>query len=161
MWHYNGYHWEDHGVMLWVPFVGQVECTGTEVVEGRPCSVLAPVDPISPSSWCNFVPPYLTRSNDTVYYWSGLDAAFYTLYVLNTPIGGNWTSPSPIHAGTDWYDITWTVLDTGTIEVDGIALRRLVVLSDLGGGGHPDRTDGLSPFPDTMELGALGRLRHS
>lgn len=131
-WNYNGHGWEDHGVMLWVPFVGQVECTGTEVVEGRLCSVLAPADPIGPSTWCNFVPPYLTRSNDTVYYWSGLDTAFYTLYVLNTPIGGNWTSPSPIHAGTDWYDITWTVLDTGTTEVDGIALRRLVVLSDLG-----------------------------
>lgn len=131
-WNYNGHGWEDHGVMLWVPFVGQVECTGTEVVDGRLCSVLAPADPIGPSTWCNFVPPYLTRSNDTVYYWSGLDAAFYTLYVLNTPIGGNWTSPSPIHAGTDWYDITWTVLDTGTIEVGGIALRRLVVLSDLG-----------------------------
>lgn len=131
-WNYNGHHWEDHGMMLWLPYVDQISCTGTEVVDGRLCSVLSPTDPIGPMIWCNYIPPYLSLENDTVYYWNSLDSTFQVLYVLNTSIGDSWTSPSPIHTQTDEFDVTWTVLDTGHIEVDGVVLRQWALQSDQG-----------------------------
>jgi hypothetical protein len=67
-----------------------------------------------------------------VYYWSHLDSTFYLLYAMNTLIGGSWTSPWPNHAESDTYDLTWTVLDTGHVLVDGILLRQLVVESVMG-----------------------------
>lgn len=131
-WSYNGHHWEDHGMMLWLPYVDQITCTGTEVVDGRLCSVLSPTDPIGPMTWCNYTPPYLNLENDTVYYWNSLNSTFQVLYVLNASIGDSWTSPSPAHAQTDEFDVTWTVLDTGHIEVDGTVLRQWAVQSDQG-----------------------------
>lgn len=132
-WSYNGHHWEDHGVMLWLPYVDQIACTGTEVVDGRLCSALFPTDdPLGPMIWCNYIPPYLNLENDTVYYWNSLDSTFQVLYVLNASIGDSWTSPSPAYAQTDEFDVTWTVLDTGHIEVGGTVLRQWVVQSDQG-----------------------------
>lgn len=159
-WNYNGQRWEHLGgseVMVLAPFVGQVECTGTEVVQGRPCSVLAPSAPTDPiSDWCNYVPTYLTRSNDTVYYLNGLDSEFHTFYVLNTPIGGSWTSPNPFDPQGGWYDVTWTVLDTGTILVDGVALRQLAVVSDEGILGTLTERIGFHQFPTPWNWGMMG-----
>jgi hypothetical protein len=57
-----------------------------------------------PLDWCNYTPLYLYAQEDSVYYWSHLDT----------------------------YDLTWTVLDTGHVLVDGILLRQLVVESVMG-----------------------------
>jgi hypothetical protein len=94
--------------------------------------MLEPTEPNDPLDWCNYTPLYLYAQEDSVYYWSHLDSTFYLLYAMNTLIGGSWTSPWPNHAESDTYDLTWTVLDTGHVLVDGILLRQLVVESVMG-----------------------------
>lgn len=98
----------------------------------------------------NYVnPPMYTRySSDRVDLW--LDAEFDTLWYFGAGPGDQWQLP--VEGTVDSFVVH--VLDTGTVAIDGIDLRRLSVL--LPG------EDGMTPMNDTIieRVGSLSVFIH-
>ncbi|MBS1937999.1 MAG: T9SS type A sorting domain-containing protein [Bacteroidetes bacterium] len=147
-WSYNGWHLENHGLWIEVPHVDPITCTGDTMLEGRHCAV------IGTGSWnfCNYSTWFINYRNDTVFYFSQVDSSFHVLYVMNTPIGGSWTSRNPFGSFfEEALDITWTVTGTSTLSIDGVVLRQLQVV----GNNH---LAGMEPGTITDRMGYSGFL---
>lgn len=147
-WSYNGSHLENHGVWIDVPHVDPITCTGDTMLEGRHCAVIGP----GPWSFCNYSTQFINYRNDTVFYFSQLDSSFHVLYVMNTPIGGSWTSRNPYGAAfAETLDITWAVTGASTLTIDGVELRQL----EVTGNNH---IAGMGPGTITDRMGYSGYL---
>ena len=107
--------------------VQRVEYAGDTVLGGYMAQRLDQTHVVAPWGTSDYA-PYTTSSlytrydNDIVYIWDGV-SAYDTLFWFGAGPGDHWRAPG-------WPDdgnIVLTVVDTATVDIDGVPLRQLVV----------------------------------
>lgn len=104
-----------------------ITAIGDTVVQGRDCTKLEATD-----GFFICFPFYdiIHYDGDSLWIYDRHDDRFMLLMCMNALPGDSWVTELQHSAGGTRDTITWTVLDTATIVVDGIALRSLDLAYD-------------------------------
>lgn len=122
-WTYTQHHVSGPDTNLFV-----IQCTRDTVIQGRTCSKLAYIEGMND---CMPFLPALTRQGDSVLAYQPYYDAFTTLYVFGQAPGFSWETLIEYPFGTD--TITWTVTDTGHVDIDWMELRSQHVTATASG----------------------------
>lgn len=98
-----------------------LEVTGDTLIAGRTCARIEATE-----GWftCHDHLPYLAEEADTTWYWDQAFGTYRLLFVWSAVPSDTWSTPIATGGGAlDTLD--WTVLDTGHVTIDGMALRTL------------------------------------
>lgn len=102
-----------------------IQNVGDTVIQGVACSVL---ENTIGSYSCMPFHRYVGTIGDSVVFWSSSAEAFRALYVFNQPAGFSWETLADYNSDLPNVDaITWTVLDTGGVVIDGEHLSTMHV----------------------------------
>lgn len=99
-----------------------ITLTGDTVIQGKTCDKLQTID-----GYFNCFPFYdfIHYDGDSLWIYDAIDDRFMLLMCMNALPGESWATELQHSAGGVRDTITWTVMDTATIIVDGIPLRTL------------------------------------
>lgn len=122
-WTYTQHHFTGPDTNLFV-----IQCISDTVIQGRTCSKLAYLEGAND---CMPFLPALTRQGDSVLAYQPYYDVFATLYVFGQAPGFSWETLIEYPFGTD--TITWTVTDTGHVNIDGMELRSQQVTATASG----------------------------
>lgn len=96
-------------------------CTGDTVIQGRACIHLEDLGDAGCMPWHRDI----AMQGDSVLVHDLVDDTFRTLYVFGLPIGGTWQTV--VGYESDYDTIMHTVVDTGSMELNGVLLRTMEV----------------------------------
>jgi hypothetical protein len=129
-----------------------ITLTGDTVIQGKSCDKLEIID-----GYFNCFPFYdfIHYNGDSLWIHDAIDDRFMLLMCMNALPGDSWATELQHSSGGVRDTITWTVLDTATIIVDGIPLRSL----DLS---YASANLGLSPYcwPHCTFIERIGNLKY-
>lgn len=130
--------WAPNGAM-WTYKQGQVASpdtnlavitiTGDTLIQGRTCDKL---EATSGYFACYPFYSFIHYDGDSLWIYDAMDDRFMLLMCMNALPGDSWATELQHSSGGARDTITWTVLDTATIVVDGIPLRSLDLSFDGG-----------------------------
>jgi hypothetical protein len=107
-------------------FILVIEAASDTVIAGRPCRQL---DVLSGGFGCYVFNRFHHQSNDSLYFWDEPAEAFRLLFRWNAVPGDTWSIPLELEGlGADGRDtLDWSVLDTSTVDVEGLQSRQFSV----------------------------------
>lgn len=116
-WTYKQGHWAGPDTNLAVLIL-----TGDTMIQGKSCDKLETIN-----GYFNCFPfyDYIHYDGDSLWIYDAADDRFMLLMCMNALPGESWATELQHSVGGVRDTITWTVLDTATIIVDGIPLRTL------------------------------------
>jgi hypothetical protein len=123
-WHLNWQTGESHTGTLLARYTGDT-LVGGQVAKRIEQSLHYEVVGTGETFLYNWGPTFTRYDDEVVYTWSSWAQQYDTLIWYGAAPGDNWTDPGPGHQ--------YVVLDTATVEIGGLNLRRLEVQPQLMG----------------------------
>lgn len=142
VWHFNGSHqsWGPDPIITYGTLAAKYE--GDTTIGGYPAQRISQTNytriSTDPVVHVFSGTDLFTRiDNDVVYLWDPAELEFDTLYWFGAVPGDHWSVIQAQYLPPEFS--TWYIQDTGTVQMDGLELRRLVVNTDPAGNqGYAD-----------------------